>query len=151
MMFEHLKKFFASDTENDSPSMTMEMAAAALLVEVSKSDYEQDPAEVDKIRGLLVRHFSVSENEVEKAVAQAQDTTQDSTSLYPFTRYINDNCDNQEKYQLVLSLWEVAAEDGRIDKYEEHLIRKISDLIYLPHREFIRAKLITTEKLENME
>jgi len=72
---------------------------------------------------------------------EAGNTIATSTSLYPLTRYINDNYNNIEKYQLVLALWDVALEDGRIDKYEDHLIRKIADLIYLPHSEFIRAKL----------
>ena len=45
------------------------------------------------------------------------------------------------------ALWEVAAEDGNIDKYEEHVIRKISELIYLPHKDFIRAKLMVCETL----
>lgn len=149
-MFEQLKKFFAAD-EDVQEAMTLHKAAAALLIEVSRSDYDQDPAEVDKIRALLMRHFGLAEADVEDAITLAQQSSVENTSLYPFTRYINDNCSTDEKYQLVLSLWEVAAEDGRIDKYEEHLIRKIADLIYLPHREFIRAKLVTTENLDNIE
>ena len=149
-MFEQLKKFFAAD-EDVQEEMTLHKAAAALLIEVSKSDYDQDPAEVDKIRALLMCHFGLGEADVEEAISLAQQGSIENTSLYPFTRYINDNCSTDEKYQLVLSLWEVAAEDGRIDKYEEHLIRKIADLIYLPHREYIRAKLVVTENLNNIE
>lgn len=149
-MFEQLKKLFSSE-ESQRDTMTLEMAATALLVEVSKSDYEQDPAEVNKIRALLMRHYDLTDRDVDNAIQQAQQGSLENTSLYPFTRFINDNCTNDEKYQLVLALWEVAAEDGRIDKYEEHLIRKISDLIYLPHRDFIRAKLVTTENLDNIE
>lgn len=149
-MFEKLKQLFTGvDEDSKDTSMSLELAAAALLIEVSKSDYQQDPAEIEKIRELLVRCFSVSLADIEDFMATAKVLNKDSTSLYPFTRYINDNCNNIEKYELIVALWEVAIEDGRIDKYEDHLIRKISDLIYLPHTEFIRAKLTTTERAGN--
>lgn len=148
-MFDKIKQLFstASDSKGDD-AITLELAAAALLVEVSKSDYQQDAVEVEKIRALLCQHYSVSLGDLESYVEKAHEASADSTSLYPFTRFINDNCDNAEKYQLVHSLWEVAAEDGRIDKYEDHLIRKIADLIYLPHRDFIRAKLAACEHIK---
>lgn len=142
-MFEKLMQLFtvADDNSSSDEKMTLELVTAALLLEVSKADFKEDPAEIDKIRDILLKHFSVSLADINAFIDQARSTSNDSTSLYPFTRYINDNCNNIEKYQLVVALWEVALEDGRIDKYEDHLIRKISDLIYLPHNEFIRAKL----------
>ena len=146
-MIETLKQLFSgADEDSKDSAMSLELAAAALLIEVSKSDYQQDPAEIEKIRDLLVSRFSVSLADIEEFMATAAALNKDSTSLYPFTRYINDNCNNLEKYELIVALWEVAIEDGNIDKYEDHLIRKISDLIYLPHTEFIRAKLTCTEK-----
>ena len=146
-MFEKLKQLFSgADEDSKDSAMSLELAAAALLIEVSKSDYQQDPAEIEKIRDLLVSRFSVSLADIEEFMATAAALNKDSPSLYPFTRYINDNCNNLEKYELIVALWEVAIEDGNIDKYEDHLIRKISDLIYLPHTEFIRAKLTCTEK-----
>ncbi|WP_269618403.1 TerB family tellurite resistance protein [Zhongshania sp. BJYM1] len=148
-MFEKLKQLFSVEENTEKNIMSLELAAAALLIEVSKSDFQQDPGEIDKIRELLVRCFSVSLADIEDFMATASAINKDSTSLYPFTRYINDNCNNIEKYELIAALWEVAIEDGRIDKYEDHLIRKISNLIYLPHTEFIRAKLTTTGKTES--
>ncbi|MFT4920169.1 MAG: putative tellurite resistance protein B-like protein [Zhongshania aliphaticivorans] len=141
-MFEKLMQLFTvTDDSAGDDKMTLELVTAALLLEVSKADFQEDPAEIDKIRTILLQHFSVSLGDINAFIDQARNTSADSTSLYPFTRYINDNCNNIEKYQLVLALWDVALEDGRIDKYEDHLIRKIADLIYLPHSEFIRAKL----------
>ncbi|MEX1667700.1 TerB family tellurite resistance protein [Zhongshania guokunii] len=140
-MFERLKQLFAVGNSANDDKMTLELVTAALLLEVCKSDFQEDPGEIDKIRKILIAHFSVSIADIDTFMAQARNTTEERTDLYPFTRYINDNCNNIEKYQLVSTLWEVALEDGRIDKYEDHLIRKISDLIYLPHSDFIRAKL----------
>ena len=144
-MFELLRKMLGSDAPDEAETMTLEKAAGALLIEVSKSDYDQDPAEVEKIRDLLSRHFSVSLDDMEGFMKDVEDHSHQGTSLYPYTRFINDNCSNEEKYLLIKSLWEVAAEDGRIDKYEDYVIRKVSDLIYLPHSDFIRAKLEVTE------
>ncbi len=142
-MFETLKNLFKQSNEPEE-AMSLALAAGALLFEVSKADYSQDPNEVEKVRQLLLQHYAISLEEIEAFIASAQHQATDSTSLYPFTRYINDNCNSEEKFQLVKSLWEVAAEDGHICKYEEHLIRKIADLIYVPHRDFIRAKLLVT-------
>ncbi|QQD19599.1 TerB family tellurite resistance protein [Spongiibacter nanhainus] len=144
-MFELLRKMLGNDTPDEAETMTLEKAAGALLIEVSKSDYDQDPAEVEKIRDLLSRHFSVSVDDMEGFMKDVEDHSHQGTSLYPYTRFINDNCSNEEKYLLIKSLWEVAAEDGRIDKYEDYVIRKVSDLIYLPHSDFIRAKLEVTK------
>ncbi|WP_373090805.1 TerB family tellurite resistance protein [Zhongshania sp.] len=149
-MFEKLMQLFTiTDDSTADDKMTLELVTAALLLEVSKADFQEDPAEIDKIRTILLQHFSVSLGDINAFINQARNTSADSTSLYPFTRYINDNCNNIEKYQLVLALWDVALEDGRIDKYEDHLIRKIADLIYLPHSEFIRAKLSVIGKESN--
>ena len=144
-MFELLRKMLGNDAPDEADTMTLEKAAGALLIEVSKSDYDQDPAEVKKIHDLLSRHFSVSLDDMEAFMEEVEHHSHHGTSLYPYTRFINDNCSNEEKYLLIKSLWEVAAEDGRIDKYEDYVIRKVSDLIYLPHSDFIRAKLEVTE------
>ena len=144
-MLDFLKQLFnTADGGADSEEITAELAAAALLLEVSKSDYEQHDHELEKIRSLMEQRYGIAPAALDEFMLQAAAKSADSTSLYPFTRYINDNCTNEEKFALVKALWEVAAVDAVIDKYEEHLIRKISDLIYLPHTDYIRAKLAAT-------
>lgn len=142
-MLEFLKQLFGAEGGN-TEEITAELAAAALLLEVSKSDYEQHDHELAKIRALMSQRYGIDTEGLDEFMLRAEAKSADSTSLYPFTRYINDNCTNEEKYALVKALWEVAAVDEVIDKYEEHLIRKISDLIYLPHTDYIRAKLSVT-------
>ena len=72
---------------------------------------------------------------------------EDSTSLYEFTRDINDNFDAAERVRLIESMWKIAYADGNIDKYEEHIIRKVSNLIYVAHSDFIKAKLSAKEQI----
>jgi uncharacterized tellurite resistance protein B-like protein len=43
--------------------------------------------------------------------------------------------------KLVENMWRVAFSDQKLDKYEEALIRKVADLIYVSHQDFIKTKL----------
>jgi uncharacterized tellurite resistance protein B-like protein len=70
--------------------------------------------------------------------------------LYDFTRDINDNLDSGERIKLIESMWKIAYADGNIDKYEEHIIRKVSNLIYVAHSDFIKAKINARESNENI-
>ena len=82
--------------------------------------------------------------------AAEQESTH-ASSIQQFTRLINDNCTQAEKFALVRSMWTLAYTDGDLDKYEEHTIRKVADLIYLPHTEFIRARKQVREGLQKGE
>ena len=74
-------------------------------------------------------------------IEQASDRVDESTSLYEFTRVINDHYSAEQKLQLVSCMWQVAYADGNLDKYEEHLIRRVAELTYVPHQDYIRVKL----------
>ena len=71
---------------------------------------------------------------------EAERHADDATSLYEFTRLINDHFELTEKENLVELLWFVAFADGALDKYEEHLVRRVADLVHVSHGAFIRAK-----------
>lgn len=116
------------------------LAAAALLVEVSRADYEVKAIERRAVADAVRRAFGLSTAATEELIRLAEAQSEASTSLYQFTRLINDHFSPEEKEQMVEMLWEVAFADGAVDKYEEHLVRKIAELVYVPHRAFIRAK-----------
>jgi len=78
---------------------------------------------------------------LQELLALAKDTAVHATSLYEFTSLINDYFDEQEKFQVIKAMWQVAFADGRIDRYEEHIIRRAADLLYVEHHRFIEAKL----------
>ena len=62
-------------------------------------------------------------------------------SLHELTAIINNGYSYSEKKNVIKMLWDIAYSDGRIDKYEDYTIRKISDLLYIKHSDFIKAKL----------
>jgi len=117
------------------------MAAAALLLETSRADFSEDEAEEAALKRLLCEQLGLTAAEVAQLVAQASAQLDEATSLYDFTRVINDYCPAEQKRALVANMWRVAYADGRLDKYEESLIRQVAELTYVPHSEYIRAKL----------
>jgi uncharacterized tellurite resistance protein B-like protein len=144
-MIEKIRQFFAAnlalEDKASNDSHALQLAAAALLIEVSKADYQQDDIESIAIHAALLKSLDVSEAELEELLQLAEQESKDATSVYQFTRLINDNYTAEQKTDLLKSMWQVAYADHALDKHEEHLIRKIADLIYVPHREFIRTKL----------
>ncbi len=123
-----------------TPQQPLQLAAAALLIELSRADFQHDSAEQAAIKQALKACFGLSEQQLDELIALAEEENRQATSLYQFTRLINDHYSPEQKYQLVKMLWQVAAADGNICKYEDHLVRKVADLIYVSHRDFIRAK-----------
>ena len=117
-----------------------QLAAAALLVEMTRADFEVHPKERVAVVAALRTAFDLSEAEAASLMAEAEAEADGATSLYEFTALINEHLTPPQKYRLVELLWRVAYADGEIDKYEDHLVRKVADLIYVRHREFIRAK-----------
>lgn len=118
-----------------------QLAAAALLVAVARSDHALDPREEARMELALRRRFALTPEDVEDLMELAHARSRESTSDYDFTRVVNDGFTDAEKSALLAEMWGVAFADGHLHRYEEHLIRRIAELIYLPHSEFIRTRL----------
>jgi uncharacterized tellurite resistance protein B-like protein len=142
-MIEVLKSLFEHPQRDSEEShrRSLRLAAAALLVETARADFVEDAAEQAKMAQLLSTSLQLGEKDVQKLVAAAQERVDEATSLYEFTRVINDHCSADQKLQLVSAMWAVAYADGNVDKYEEHLIRQVAELTYVPHTDYIQSKL----------
>jgi len=126
--------------EVENPQPTIELAAAVLMVEIMIADHTPDEKERELIELALFNHTMLEEHQVKDIVDEAVATVKDSNDLFKFTDVINQNYSPEQKKHLITSMWHVAYADSVIDKYEEHMIRKISDLIYVSHSDFIQAK-----------
>ena len=120
--------------------MSLELVSAALLIEVAKADFDFDETERLRLMALLQERFGLSDEDSLSIIEQAEKRVDHSTSLYEFTREINEQFDPEEKIALLESMWRMAFADGELDKYEEHLIRRVADLLYVPHSRFMTAK-----------
>ena len=131
--------------ENESPvdskKSEQELTYASLLIEVINSDNKFDDRERDKLLEILSSKLDIPKEELDNFTELAQKKSEDSTSLYEFTREINDQYEYEEKVSLITDLWGIAYSDGKLDKYEDYVIRKIADLIYVSHADFIKSKL----------
>ena len=119
----------------------LHLATAALLMELANADQQMDDKEQQVLLRILETKLQLDKATLQNLWELAHAERQDATSLYQFTSLINSAYGHREKVQLLHHMWEVAFADGRIDRYEEHLIRKVADLLYLTHGDFIRTKL----------
>ena len=141
-MLQRLKALFedpAGDPQH-TPEQARRLASAALLMEVARADFTQDAVEEQAMASLLASTLDLSGDDVELLMENADEAVDSATSLYEFTRLVNDHYDYADKRSLVQNMWQVAFADASLDKYEEHLIRRVSELIYLEHEDFIRTK-----------
>ena len=142
------KKIFQKDASEDLEidEHGSIKACIALLLETSMADDLLDESEIKTLKTTLINDFELEETEIDELIEISKKNVDDSTSLYDFTRDINDNFDAKERFKLIESMWKIAYADGNIDKFEEHIIRKVSNLIYVSHSDFIKAKISAKEK-----
>jgi uncharacterized tellurite resistance protein B-like protein len=127
-------------TDNVSNKHTAQLAAAILLIEVSRADFEISQDEQQVIKGVLAKQFQLSDFESSKVLEYALEEHDEYTSSHPFIRLINEEMEIEDKRELLKGLWQVAFADDVLDKYEEYHIRKIADWLYLSHADFVRVK-----------
>ena len=122
-------------------------ACAALLIETALADKVFNEEEMISMKQTLNKVYKVDEQDIEELINESKKKVLESTSLYEYTRLINDLCNYEDKIRLISNLWSIAFADQHLDKYEEYLIRKISDLLHVSHKDFIQQKLLVKETL----
>ena len=144
-MLKKIKSLFFKTSEEETAEVqvtqTIDKTCASLIIEVALADKVFDESEINLLKKMLLDTYSLKLDDANELIANAEKTVNESTSLYGYTREVNDNFDYQSKLDLLDQLWRMAFADGNIDKYEEHVVRKISDLIHITHNDFIQSKL----------
>ena len=144
-MFESLTEFFGQyfgqgSTDEDTREHTLELCASVLMLEIALADSGIDEEEIKVIENVMSLHFHLNEEEIREIIEHARSEVDHAISLHEFTRIVNDELDANEKAKVIELLWRVAVADNVIDKYEEYFIRKIADLLYVSHGDYIKAK-----------
>lgn len=146
-MIDQIRRFFdhyiqpSTDNEDVDRDHAMRCATAALMLEMTHMEAEHS-AQLgrDLVAALVREDFGLSPEEAEALLACAEAERRDATDYFQFTRLINDHFTAEEKVSLIEALWRVAYADQRLSSLEEHLVRKVAELIYVPHSAFIGAK-----------
>lgn len=140
-----LDNCFPEQAQAEDEHRKSHLAAAALMVEIATIDEHFDERELTTLTREIERQFQLPQQGVERLAKEARSRSQESTSLYDFTQHINSEFTSAEKFDLLVGMWRIAYADGSLDKYEEYMVRKVSELIYLAHGDFIRAKQIARQ------
>ena len=145
-MLDNILKFFDQNFVDSSASFEkfdehdLQLATIALLIEMMHIDDVCTAEERAATLKATCEKFSLPENQANELINKAEAQRQQSTDYYQFTRLINKAYTPEQKVKLIENLWTVAFADGVLDQHEEHMIRKISDLLYVAHSDFLKMK-----------
>jgi len=128
------------ETDNADREATLRLATAVLMIDVARADHVFEESEFDSMLQLIEFHFELSPEQAAELVNAAGEKADDMVSLFEFTQLLNKQLDEKEKSRIVSLLWQVAYADGRLDKYEDALVLKISDLLYVSRGRVMRLK-----------
>lgn len=146
-MIDSIKEFFSqfiqpgTDQAGAADEKALQIATAALLLEMMRMDNRIADEERDSVVATLRRQFQLDAAQLDALLALAEQEARQASGYYQFTSLINKACSIEQKIHIVENLWRVAMADGHLDAHEDHLMRKIAGLLYIPHSEYIAAKL----------
>ena len=145
-MIASLKDFFAQFIEPATrPAAAggehaLQVATAALLIEMMRMDNHIADAERATVAEVMRQQFQLDEAEFAAIRELAEQAAHQAHDYYQFTSLINQRCDAAQKIRIVENLWRVAMADGDLEAHELHLMRKLADLLYIGHADYVAAK-----------
>jgi uncharacterized tellurite resistance protein B-like protein len=143
-MFDQIKIFYkqhlALSAPEDSLEVKLQLATAVLFLEMMYIDDKVESKEYDIILALIHQNYLLTDEQTTALMALAEQQRNQAVDYFQFTSLINKEYSLEQKVQLIESLWKIAFVDGVLDMDEEYLVRKIADLLHVPHAAFIMAK-----------
>lgn len=126
---------------------SLRLATAALMVEMMLDDGETHDAEVNVLKKRLQQTFALSNTETSDLFDLAHSAAKQAVDYHQFTNLIAKNFTQEQKIKVIENLWAIAYADGHLDPYEELMVRRIADLIYVSHSDFMKAKHKITKEI----
>jgi uncharacterized tellurite resistance protein B-like protein len=143
-MIGKLKSILMGDTafgdKAENQEDRQQLALASLLVEMARADFDETHDEQSMIVSLLASHYDLSSAESLELLNKARAANNKAVCLFDFTRSLHNSLDAEQKQEVIRLLWQVANADNKLDKYEDFLVRKVADLLYVPDSDVIRLK-----------
>jgi uncharacterized tellurite resistance protein B-like protein len=156
-MFEYLKKILSNESseslkeesanKSDYHEKQLQIATAAIFIEMAKADGEFSDDEREHVMKSLKKRFGLEDEYVHDLIELSKTELQDSVSLYEFSGVINKNFTFEDKFELLKNLWRLIYTDKTLDKYEDHLIKMIGGMLQMEHNKIINAKLLIRKEL----
>ena len=123
-----------------SRETAIRMATATLMIDIARADHVFEESEFDRVLELVASHFELDAEQAAQLVVTASEKAEDLVSVHEFTKLLHEHLDESEKSRIVALLWQIAYADGRLDKYEDSLVLKISDLLHVSRGRVMRLK-----------
>lgn len=141
-LFSQVATTLASASKDDAPrrEAAIRTATAVLMVDVARADHVFEDSEYDHLLKLIQAHFDLSAEEAVELFNRADEQAEELVSLHEFTQLLHSELDEDEKAHIIGHLWQIAYADGRLDKYEDSLVLKISDLLHVSRGRVMRLK-----------
>jgi len=139
-MLKHLFSKFRKAEELDNNDHLIKCAAVALLIEIMQSDYDSSEEEQKKIFEITKNLYDLDDSTTNQIIDDSNRMIEDAVSLQGFTRTLHENCNQEEKESILRCMWEVATADGIVDKFEDHLISKLADLLYIERSRLMKIR-----------
>jgi uncharacterized tellurite resistance protein B-like protein len=143
-MLNTIREFFDRHLERAAPAdeaHRLQLATAALLVEVVRGDGAIDAVERAALQTAIAGKFALSPAEATALIELAEQEARLANDSYQFTSLINRRFSQAEKLRVVELMWQVAYADATLSAHEQHVLRKLAELLHVPHGDYIAAKL----------
>ena len=118
----------------------LQQACCQLLMEVAQLEAVNAEQKRMVVTRVMREQFHMRESDLAVLIDQVARPENRLTSYFDSVKRINANFDAPRKAGFIEQLWRVAMVDGDIDMYEDHLVRKLADLLHVSHSDFILAK-----------
>jgi len=139
-MVETISSTQTTNVTQEDRDAAIRMATAVLMIDVARADHVFEDSEFDRVLKLAETHFGLTPEQAVGLVNSADEKAEDLVSLHEFTQLLHHNLDEQEKARIIGLLWQIAYADGQLDKYEDSLVLKISDLLHVSRGRVMRLK-----------
>jgi len=146
-MLDIVKRFFNKTTAevakdaNQNTAHDIRIATCALFVEIARIDEKFTDGEMETILSILKEKYGLPQDHADALIAEAEKELEKSVDLWQFAKLINENYSNEEKIEIIETLWRIVYVDGKMDRYEHYLMNKLQNLLRLSHDQLIAAKL----------
>lgn len=143
-MLQSIKRYFSEHLQQaalpEGDLHAVRLATTALLVEAMYADGAIREEERRALENAVVSMFKLAPDESGELIRLAEGEVKDATCLFQFTSLVDQHFPLERKVLIIELLWRVVFSDASNDKHEEHLVRRIADLLHVPHREFVRTR-----------
>jgi uncharacterized tellurite resistance protein B-like protein len=146
-MLDIVKRFFGKATDDVSKTFDQKtdhdirVATCALFVEIARIDERFSQTEMEAILSILQEKYGLSREYADALITEAEKELEESVDLWQFANLINENYSNEEKIEIIETLWRIVYLDGKMDQHEHYLMNKLKNLLRLSQDQLIDAKL----------